>query len=112
MVFVRLGLGFVTGVTISMNAHEYVYMTIANCFVRPHWRFLRIKNGYYSKDHALDINLLDSYVRDAVGSFFLFWFLIGPVVYKAYIQKDGFGFDKPHEVEDTFATMLKKAFER
>ena len=56
--------------------------------------------------------LLDSYVRDTIGSFFLFWFLIGPVVYKAYVQNDGFGFDKPHEVEDTYATMLKKAFDR
>lgn len=112
MVFVRLGLGFLTGVTVTMNAHEYVYMTIANCFVRPHWRFFRLKKQNYSKEHALDVALLDSYLRDAVGSFFLFWFLIGPVVYKAYVQNDGFGFDKPHEVEDTYATMLKKAFQR
>ena len=84
MVFVRLGLGFLTGVTISMNAHEYVYMTIATSFVRPHWRYFKLKNRL-SKDHALDVNLLDSYVKDTIGSFVLFWFLIGPVVYKAYI---------------------------
>ena len=112
MVFVRLGLGFVTGISIAMNSHEYVYMTIASCFVRPHWRFFRLKKQNYSKEQALDVALLDSYVRDTVGSFFLFWLLIGPVVYKAYFQNEGFGVDTPHEVEDTYATMLKKAFNR
>ena len=100
-----MALGFATGITITVNAHEYVYMTIATCFVRPHWRYRRLKSQYFTKDHALDLNLLDSYMRDAVGSFFLFFLVIGPVLYKTYVKPDE---SAPHEVDDTFADMLRK----
>ena len=43
MVFARLGAGFLTGVTVSMCSHDYVYLTIANSFMRPHYRYRRIK---------------------------------------------------------------------
>jgi hypothetical protein len=113
MVFTRLAVGFVTGMTISMNCHDYVYMTIANCFVRPHWRYRKIKKERYSKEHAVGIELLDSYVKDAVSSFLLFWVIIGPVTYRAYFTKDPSGKNQnPHEVEDTYSTMLKSAYDR
>jgi hypothetical protein len=91
MVFNRLGAGFITGMFISCNAHEYVYMTIASCFVRPHWRFQKLKKERISKEMAVPTELLDSYVKDVLGSFALFWVIIIPVFYKAYISKDGFG---------------------
>jgi hypothetical protein len=80
-------------------------MTIASCFVRPHWRYQRLKKQYYTKDHALDTNLLDSYLKDVVSSFVLFWLVIGPVCYKTYIKKEEVS---PHNTEDTYAEMLKK----
>ncbi len=32
--------------------------------------------------------MLDSYVKDVVGSFLLFWVAIGPIVYEAYFKKE------------------------
>ena len=90
MVFNRLGAGFITGMFITCNAHEYVYMTIASCFVRPHWRFQKLKKERISKEMAVPTELLDSYVKDVLGSFALFWVIIIPVFYKAYISKNGF----------------------
>ena len=86
MVFNRLALGLATGITISMTSHEYIYMVIANSFVRPHWRYQRLKKQYYSKEHATDVNLLDIYLKDAFGSFFLFWIYLGPALYKVYVK--------------------------
>ena len=39
---------------------------------------------------AVPTELLDSYVKDVLGSFALFWVIIIPVFYKAYISKNGF----------------------
>ena len=116
MVFTRIGLGFITGVTISMNCHENIYMFIQTCFVRPHWRFNRIRSQEYTKDHALDVNLLDSYVKDTLGSFALFWVMLIPMCYKTYVQgldiNDGHLGENLHEVEDTYSKMLKNVVEK
>jgi hypothetical protein len=80
MVFLRLGLGFIVGVTIPMVVESNVYMTIASSFLRPHLKF-RIEKDRLDKDKATPIELLDSYVKDTIGSFLLFWVVIGPVVY-------------------------------
>ena len=88
MVFTRIALGMATGITISMNSPEYIYLVITNCFLRPHWRYQILKKKYYSKDHALDTNLLDIYIRDIVGSFLLFWIMIGPISYKTFVKKE------------------------
>ena len=47
--------------------------------------------------------MLDNYIKDTVSSFVLFFFVIGPVVYKCYFKKE-----EKEEVEDTFVTLLKK----
>ena len=104
MVFLRFGAGFVTGIVIVHNSHEYVYLTIANSFVRPHWRYQKLKNQHYTKDHAVDTTLLDSYVKDVVSSFIGFWIVILPVVYKSYYAKP---IENPGlEEKDNFAVML------
>ena len=112
MVFNRLGAGFITGMFITCNAHEYVYYTIASCFVRPHWRFQKLKRERVAKEMAVPTELLDSYVKDVLSSFALFWIIIGPVCWKAYFSKDGFAERNPNDLEDTYASMLKNAFER
>jgi hypothetical protein len=33
----------------------------------------------------MPLSLYDSYIKDVIGSFFLFFVVIGPVVYKTYI---------------------------
>ena len=43
MVFYQLGAGFVTGLTFSMVSHDYVYLHIANAFIRPHYRYHRMR---------------------------------------------------------------------
>ena len=112
MVFNRLGAGFITGMFITCNAHEYVYYTIASCFVRPHWRFQKLKRERVAKEMAVPTELLDSYLKDVLSSFALFWIIIGPVCWKAYFSKDGFAERNPNDLEDTYAQMLKSAFER
>jgi len=80
--------GFATGVTLSLSSHPYVYMMITNSFVRPHYDYRKAKiAGGITEDHAININMLDNYVKDVVKSFFTFWILIGPTIYKAHIQK-------------------------
>ena len=61
---------------------------------------------------AVPTELLDSYVKDVLSSFALFWVIIIPVFWKAYISKDGFAERNPNDLEDTYASMLKQAFER
>ena len=103
MVFLRIGAGFVSGALIAHNSHENVYMSIANCFVRPHWRYRKLQNEYLTKDHAVDLNLLDSYVKDVTSSFVLFWVCIGPIIYKTYFVKEE---PRQDQIQDTFAVML------
>ena len=61
-------------------------------------------------DHALNLSLLDHYVKDVFKSFFGFWLLIGPTIYKAYFSKedDPFKYQLP---EDRYASMVKRAFD-
>jgi hypothetical protein len=86
MVFYRLGFGFFAGLAIPFMVKDMVYMTIANSFLRPHLKF-RIERDQLSKDKATSVQMLDSYVKDVIGSFFLFFIAIGPVVYESYFKK-------------------------
>ena len=74
----------------------------------PHWRYRRIKKKNYTDEHALDPNLLDAYIKETVSSFFLFFVMIGPIVYKTHFkgenQEDETTSDKE---EDTYVRMLK-----
>lgn len=56
---------------------------MANAFVRPHLR-LKMYLDNKHKDLALNTNFLDSYIKDVIGSFFVFFIAIGPTVYRAY----------------------------
>ena len=111
MVFYRMGAGFITGVAITLSAHDYIYLVIANSFARPHWRYQRLKKAYYTKDHATDINLLDIYVKDTISSFFLFWFAICPALYKVYVRNDARDVNT-NEVEDSYSNILKQIHEK
>ncbi len=64
----------------------------------------------YTSRHAIDPQMLNIYIKDVVGSFFLFWLMIGPVCYQVYVNKKPVSEpeEKPHEIEDTYASMLKK----
>ena len=62
------------------------------------------QNEHLTKDHAVDLGLLDSYVKDVASSFVLFWVCIGPIIYKTYFQKEE---PREDEIEDSFAVMLK-----
>jgi hypothetical protein len=86
MVFVRLGLGVCVGLAVPFMVKDMVYMTIANSFLRPHLRY-RIERGLMHKDKAVTTGMLDSYLKDIVGSFLLFFVAIGPVVYECYFKK-------------------------
>lgn len=86
MVFVRLGLGIFVGVAVPFMVKDMVYMTIANSFLRPHLKY-RIERERLHKDKAVTTGMLDSYVKDVVGSFLLFFVAIGPVVYECYFKK-------------------------
>ncbi len=87
MVFYRLGTGFICGLAIPYMVNDLVYMTISNSFLRPHLKYRIDKEGL-SKDHAVNLNMLDSYIKDVIGSFLLFWIAIGPVVYESCIKKN------------------------
>ena len=104
MVFYKFGAGFASGVLIATNCHQYVYAIIANSFVRPHWQYQMNKKKYLTKDHAVSLDLLDSYVKDTFFSFFTFWIVIGPCIYEAYFKKDVAMYDE----EDKFATQLNR----
>jgi hypothetical protein len=118
MVFYRLGFGLFAGIAIPFMVKDMVYMTIANSFLRPHLKF-RIEREQISKEKAVSVQMLDSYVKDVVGSFLLFFVAIGPVVYENYFkkqkvlgedgeplppQKDEIG----HIQEDKYTQMLKQ----
>ena len=85
MVFTKLGLGFAVGMTIPFIVNDMIYMTIANSFLRPHLKF-RIEREKMKKDLALPTYMLDSYIKDVVGSFLLFFLAIGPVVYDSIVK--------------------------
>jgi len=82
MVFIKLSLGLAAGVTIPFLVNDMVYMTIANAFMRPHLKY-RIERDRIHKDNAVPTKMLDSYLKDVVGSFFLFFIVIGPVIYQS-----------------------------
>lgn len=115
MVFVRLGLGIFAGLAIPFMVKDMVYMTIANSFLRPHLRY-RIERERIHKDKAVSTALLDSYIKDVVGSLLLFFVAIGPVVYECYFKKDSAedekNIPKKDEIgeieEDKYTKMLKQ----
>ena len=118
MVFLRLGLGFVTGLTIPLLVHDNIYLTIASSFLRPHLRF-RIEQSKLTKAHATQTETLDTYLKDVVGSFLLFFVAIGPVVYYTYfsnkLDKKMQGEEEEQEqkvIEDKYAKMLVAISER
>lgn len=86
MVFVRIGMGVFVGFAVPFMVKDMVYMTIANSFLRPHLRF-RIERDLMQKDKAVSTTMLDSYLKDVIGSFLLFFVAIGPVVYECYFKK-------------------------
>jgi hypothetical protein len=87
MVFTRLAAGFVCGLTLPFMVKDLVYMTLSNAFLRPHLKF-RIEREHLHRDRATSTTMLDNYIKDVVGSFIVFWFAIGPVVYDAYFRKE------------------------
>ena len=88
-----------------MSCHHDVYMVISSCFVRPHLRYRKLKNQYYTEDHALDTKLLDMYLKDVFASFLLFWYAFPASIYKAHFKKEEKEL-RPHEVDDKYAQML------
>ena len=104
MVFFRLGLGVVTGITIPLVVHHNVYMVIANSFLRPHLKF-RVEQSKLTKDHAIQAEALDSYLKDVIGSFFLFFIAIGPVIYTTHFKKAQLEKEEK-ELDDKYANML------
>ena len=52
MVFLKLSVGFLTGVTIPFLVNEMTYMTIANSFLRPHLKY-KIQKEKIDKDRAV-----------------------------------------------------------
>jgi hypothetical protein len=87
MVFYRLAAGFAFGVTVPFLVKDLVYMTISNAFLRPHLKY-RMEKERLDKDRAVSTTMLDNYVKDVFGSFIVFWFVLGPVIYEAYFKKD------------------------
>lgn len=112
MVFLKLGLGLCTGIAVPFLVNEMTYMTIANSFLRPHLKY-RIEREKLHKDKAVSTQMLDSYVKDVVGSFFLFFVAIGPVIYYSYFKKKQMEdmIPKKDEVgkidDDKYTQMLK-----
>ncbi len=113
MVFGKLGLGFVAGVTIPFFVNEMTYMTIANSFLRPHLAY-RIEKSRMKKDQAVPTQMLDHYVKDVIGSFLLFFVAIGPVIYQSYFQNKAILEAMPKREEagliedDKYTHMLKQ----
>ena len=57
------------------------------------------KKKYLTKDHAVNLDLLDNYVKDTIFSFCSFWIVLGPAIYEAYFKKT----TPMYEEEDKFA---------
>ena len=113
MVFIQLGLGLCTGIAFPMWCHENIYLTLATSFLRPHLKY-RMEKDKCHEDLALSTHHLDCYVRDVIGSFGLFFAVIGPVCYTTYFKKIMIG--QEHEpvdsaesegdIEDRYALMI------
>lgn len=86
MVFIKLTLGFITGTTIPFLVNEMTYMTIANAFLRPHLKF-KIQKENLEANKAIPTQMLDAYVKDVVGSFLMFFVVLGPVIYESYFKQ-------------------------
>ena len=54
----------------------------------------------------MPVSLLDSYVKDVIRSFLVFFVAIGPVVYSTYFKKEVVP-EEPVKI-DKYAEMLKK----
>lgn len=115
MVFTRLGAGFICGIAVPFLVNDMVYMTIANSFLRPHLKFI-IERERLKRDQAVPTQMIDSYLKDVIGSFLLFFIAIGPVVYESTIKKTtgagaAGGTGRKEEVgeieDDKYTRMLK-----
>ena len=117
MVFNRLALGFTSGVFFSMACNDNVYLVTSALLVRPHVRYMSYKKEHMTKNEGTNMTLVEHYMRDVLSSFVIFWISIGPVLYKTYVKKINiFGEEEQYSdgnsFEDSFATMLKKAFSK
>jgi len=63
-------------------------MAIASCFVGPHMKYKRLKAQHFTKDQALDPNLLDMYVKDVFTSFAIFWVILPNILWKLYVKRE------------------------
>jgi len=113
MVFLKLTLGFITGVTVPIFVNEMTYMTIANAFLRPHLKF-KIQKANLETNKAVPTQMLDAYVKDVVSSFFMFFVVIGPVLYESYFKQKQLDDAMPKREElgkvsdDKYTQMLKQ----
>lgn len=113
MVFFKLSVGLLTGVTIPFLVNEMTYMTIANSFLRPHLKF-KIQRDNLEENKAIPTQMLDAYVKDAVGSFLMFFVVIGPVIYESYFKAKQAEAQAPKREEvgnmedDKYTKMLKQ----
>jgi hypothetical protein len=113
MVFLKLSVGFLTGVTIPFFVNEMTYMTIANAFLRPHLKF-KIQKQNLDTNKAVPTQMLDAYVKDVVSSFFMFFVVIGPVIYESYIKQRKLEEVIPQReeagkvIDDKYTQMLKQ----
>ena len=103
MVFFKLGTGLLVGMTIPFFCNDLIYYTIANSFLRPHLKY-QLHKEKMSKNLAPSQENLDTYFIDVVGSFFLFFIVIGPIVYQSMVQKDG----NEEKNVDEVAEIVKK----
>lgn len=113
MVFIKLTVGFITGTTIPFLVNEMTYMTIANAFLRPHLKF-KIQKDNLETNKAISTQMLDAYVKDVVGSFLMFFVVLGPVIYESYFKQKKLEDALPKReevgkvVDDKYTLMLKK----
>lgn len=86
MVLFRLGLGLAVGITIPQMVNEELYLLMATSFLRPHLK-LKYELQIIGKDRAISIEMINSYLKDVISSFFIFFYLTGPWFYHRYILK-------------------------
>ena len=96
--FGRILFGLTCGVTIPFVVHDNIYYAIATCFLTPHLKYYREKAKRHST-MAIPVESLDYYLVDVGKSFLFFWFIIGPTIYKTYVQKEDL-FD-PQELDES-----------
>jgi hypothetical protein len=71
------------GIATPFFVDQDVYTHIADGFYRPHRNYAYIKSRKH-KDEATNTGEIDDYIKDVVGSFIIFTFTIGPLLYKKH----------------------------